>query len=126
MRLAALTAAEKQRWLNFCTGDDESWIMRVNPPSGLCMAIDQELPRQVPQTIGATKSMLMVFFNPKEFAIVDLLPQNRSFTAVYFVSNVILPLANRYAHQLGISALACCICISTIPSATPLGMSMNS
>jgi hypothetical protein len=38
--------------------------------------------------------MLMVFFNPKDFLIVDLLPQDTSVTAVYFVSNMILPLVN--------------------------------
>jgi hypothetical protein len=42
----------------------------------------------------------MVFFNPKEFAMVDLLPQDISFTTIYFVNNVILPLANRYVQQL--------------------------
>jgi hypothetical protein len=50
--------------------------------------------------ITATKSILTVFFNPKEFAIDDLLPQDTSFTTIYFVNNVILPLANRHAPQL--------------------------
>jgi hypothetical protein len=63
--------------------------------------IDEELPQRVRQTIGAMKSMLMVFFNPKEFAIVDLLPQDTSFIMVYFVNNVILPLVNRRTQQLG-------------------------
>jgi hypothetical protein len=35
----------------------------------------------------------MFFFNPKEFTIVDSLPQDTSFTTAYFVTNVILPLA---------------------------------
>jgi hypothetical protein len=65
------------------------------------MAIDDELPQQVCQTIRATKSMLMAFFNPKEFTTMDLLPQSTSSTAGYFVNNVILPLANRHAQQLG-------------------------
>jgi hypothetical protein len=69
--------------------------------------------------------MLAVFFNPKEFAVVDFLPQGTSFTAIYFVNNVILLLANRYVQRLGISAVASCICISAIPSATLLGMSKN-
>jgi hypothetical protein len=41
-----------------------------------------------------------------------------SFTAVNFVNIVILPLTNRHAQQLWISAVANCIYISTIPSAT--------
>jgi hypothetical protein len=45
--------------------------------------------------------MLRVFFNPKEFSIVDLLPEDTSFTAVDFVNNMILSLTNRYAQQLG-------------------------
>jgi hypothetical protein len=89
------------------------------------MMIDGELPQRVRQTIGPTKSMLTVFFNPKEFARVNLLPQDPSFTAVYFVNNVIFPLANRHSQQLEISAVASCICISTIPSAMRLGMSKN-
>jgi hypothetical protein len=51
--------------------------------------------------------------------------RHTSFTAVYFVNNVILLLANRHAWQLGILAVANCICSSTIPSATLLGMSKN-
>jgi hypothetical protein len=41
--LAALTAAEKRRWLSFWTGD-ESCIKWINPPTGLCMTINEELP----------------------------------------------------------------------------------
>jgi hypothetical protein len=64
------------------------------------MTIDEELPQPVHRTIGATKSMLMVFVSPKEFAIVDLLPQNTSFTEVYFGNNATLPSINRHAQQL--------------------------
>jgi hypothetical protein len=45
--------------------------------------------------------MLMVFLNPNEFTRVALLPQEASFTTVYFVNNVILLLADPYAQQLG-------------------------
>jgi hypothetical protein len=38
---------------------------------------------------------------------------------------VILPLANWHDQQLGISAVASCICISTISCTTLLGMSKN-
>jgi hypothetical protein len=65
------------------------------------MTIDEELPQRVRQTIRATKSMLMVFSDPKEFAIVGILPQNKSFTALYFANTVILPLDNRHTQQLG-------------------------
>jgi hypothetical protein len=54
----------------------------------------------VRQAIWATKPMLTVLVNLKEFAIVDLLPQDTSFTAVYFV-NMILPFASRHVQQLG-------------------------
>jgi hypothetical protein len=77
------------------------------------------------QTIGAMKSKLIVFFNPKKSVIVDLLQQDTFFTAVDFVTNVILSLANRHAQQLGISAIASYICISTTPSATLIGISKN-
>jgi hypothetical protein len=77
------------------------------------------------ETVGATRSRLIIFFNPKEFAIVNLLPQEISFTAAYFVDNGILPLTDRHAQQLGISAGTDYIYISTIPSTTLLGMSKN-
>jgi hypothetical protein len=40
------------------------------------MMIGEELPQRVRQTIGATKLTLTVCFNPKEFTILDLLPQD--------------------------------------------------
>jgi recombinational DNA repair protein RecR len=64
------------------------------------MTIDDEVLQRVCPTIRATKSILMVVFNPKEFAVVDLLLQDTPFTATYFVNNTILPLANRQAHQI--------------------------
>jgi hypothetical protein len=76
-------------------------LVALTLPTGSWMRIDEELPQRVHQTIGATKSMLMVFFNPKEFTIVDLLPQDTSSTPGYFVNNAILPLANWHAQQLG-------------------------
>jgi hypothetical protein len=45
--------------------------------------------------------MLTVFFNPKEFVIVNLLPWSTSFTAPYLVINVNIPLANWHAQQRG-------------------------
>jgi hypothetical protein len=122
MLLAALTAAEKRRWSNFWTGDG-SWIKMVNPPTGPWMMIDAELSQRVRQTIGARKSMLTVVFNPKAFAIVALLPQDTSCTAISFVKNVILPLVNCHAQWLRISTVTSCICISTILSTMLLGMS---
>jgi hypothetical protein len=94
--LVAVTAAEKRRRLNFWTGD-EFWITWVNPSTGSWMIMNDELPQRVCQTIGATGSMLTVFFSPKEFVMVNILSQDTSFTGVYFVNNVILPLANWHA-----------------------------
>jgi hypothetical protein len=99
--------------------------MWVNPPTGSWVTIADELPQRVRQTMGATKPMLTVSFNPKEFATVGVLPWATSFVAVCFVNIVILPLVNRHAQQLGISAVTSCICISTIPTAALLGMSKN-
>jgi hypothetical protein len=41
-----------------------------------------------------------IFLNLKEFANLYLLPPDTFFTAVYFVNNMILPLANGHAQQL--------------------------
>jgi hypothetical protein len=69
--LAALTTAEKRGWANSWTGD-ESWIMLVNLLTAIWMTMDQESPSRVHQTMKAIKSILMVFFIPKEFVIVNL------------------------------------------------------
>jgi hypothetical protein len=46
----------------------------------------------VKQTIEAPKSMLTVSFNLNSFAIVDLLPENESFTSAYFRVHILYPL----------------------------------
>jgi hypothetical protein len=76
-------------------------LCEFNLPTGSWMTTDEELSQRVHQTMGATKSILRVFFNSKEFARVDLLPSDKFFTAVYFVNKGILPLDNRYTQQLG-------------------------
>jgi hypothetical protein len=43
--------------------------------------------------------MLTVFFNKKESAIVNLLPQGTPFAAAHFVGNAIIALAKRHAQQ---------------------------
>jgi hypothetical protein len=43
--------------------------------------------------------MLSVFFNPKAFALVNVLPQGTSFIAAYCVNNVICSLPSRNAQQ---------------------------
>jgi hypothetical protein len=43
----------------------------------------------------------MAFFNPKELGIVDLLSHDASFTTLYLIDNVILPLVNQHAQRLG-------------------------
>jgi hypothetical protein len=73
MLLAAMTAAEKRRRLNVWTGD-ECGIIWVPRPTRSLMTIDEELPQRLRETIGGTKSMLMVFFSLMEFARVDSLP----------------------------------------------------
>jgi hypothetical protein len=65
------------------------------------MTIDEQLPQRVHQTRKATESMVTVFFNPKEFIRVNLLPQGASFTVPYFPDNLIIPLASRQAQQSG-------------------------
>jgi hypothetical protein len=45
--------------------------------------------------------MLTAFFNRKEFAPVNWLPQGTSFTMAHFVDSVIIPLANRQVQQRG-------------------------
>jgi hypothetical protein len=70
------------------------------------MMIERELPRTVGQTVKVAKSMLMIFSNPNEFVIVNLLPQGTSFTAVSFADTAIIPLAGRHAQQRG--DITCC------------------
>jgi hypothetical protein len=74
---------------------DESWIRWHNDNFGSWLAIDDELPVRVRQTIGARKSMLTMFFSPKTFAVIDFLPEGTPFNGAYFVAQVVNPL-----HQL--------------------------
>jgi hypothetical protein len=74
---------------------DQSWILWHNEKLGSWLEIDEELCVRVRRTIGARKSMLTVFFNPKTFAVIDCLPEGTPFNAAYFVAQVVNPL-----HQL--------------------------
>jgi hypothetical protein len=75
--------------------------MWVNLPTESRMAIEEKLPQRVDQTIRATKSILTVFLNSKEFALVNLLPHGAPFTAAHFVDNVIIQLPSQRAQQRG-------------------------
>jgi hypothetical protein len=46
-------------------------------------------------------SRLTVFFNLREFALVNLLLLCMSSAAAYFIDNVIIPLADPHAQQRG-------------------------
>jgi hypothetical protein len=56
---------------------------------------------------------------------VNLLPQSNSLTAVYFAHKIILPLASRFIQQRADRARHKLLLISTIRSATLIGMSKN-
>jgi histone-lysine N-methyltransferase SETMAR len=89
-----LLDAKKRNCDLFWTGD-KSWILWHNERLGSWLAVDQELPIRVRQTIGWRKFMLIIFFNPRAFAVINVLPPGTLFNAAYFVSEVIIPL-----HQL--------------------------
>jgi hypothetical protein len=60
--------------------------------------VDEELPVSVKKTSAAPKSMLMIFFNPHSFPIVEILPEKASFNATYFIDCVVTPLAQLHAR----------------------------
>jgi hypothetical protein len=68
---AELLAVKRQKWKLFWACD-EPWILWNTQRSGSWLAIDQELPVRVKQTIGAPKPRQTVVFNPKSLAVVDL------------------------------------------------------
>jgi hypothetical protein len=72
--------------VDFWTGDD-SCVMWANPPTGSWVTVDEKFILRVRQTIRVTKSWLTVFFKPRAFVIVHMLPQGTSFTAGYLVDN---------------------------------------
>jgi hypothetical protein len=41
------------------------------------------------QAIGAPKSMTTLFFNPNSFSIIDILPENATFNAAYFIDRIL-------------------------------------
>jgi hypothetical protein len=93
--------------------------------NGSWVTTGEELPQRMRQTVRAARSILTDFFSPKESVIANLFPQSMPFTKLYFVDNVIIPLAGRYAQQRGDIAGRKLQLHSTIPSATLLGMPKN-
>jgi kynureninase len=79
--------------------EDESWILWHNIHLGSWFDIDKELLERVSQIIAAKKSMLTIFFQPYSFGVINILPQNKTFTTEYFIQHIIAPL-----HQLHLSA----------------------
>jgi hypothetical protein len=73
--------------------------MWMNRPTGSWIIIDKELTQRLRQRIRATRLILAILFNPMEFVKLNLLPQGTSFTAVYLVANVTIPLASRHGRQ---------------------------
>jgi hypothetical protein len=83
--------------LEFVWTGDESWILWNTQKSGSWLAVDEELPVRVKQTIAAPKSMIAIFFNPHSFLIVEILPEKASFNAAYFIDCVVTPLSQLHA-----------------------------
>jgi hypothetical protein len=81
----------------FWTGD-ESWILWNTQQSGSWLAVDEELPVSVKQTIAASKSMITIFLDPHSFPIVEILPEKASFKAAYFIDYVVTPLGQLHAR----------------------------
>ena len=103
MLRAELLMARRRNWNLFWTGD-ESWILWNTQRSGSWLAVDEELPVRVKQTIAAPKSMITIFFNPHSFPIVEVLPEKASFNAAYFIDCVVTPLAQLHASTAGDNA----------------------
>jgi hypothetical protein len=81
---AGLLRAKQRNWNLFWTGDEAQILLDVQP-SASWLEVDQELPVSVKQTIGAQESIVTVFRNPRNFVVVDLLPQGITFDADYFI-----------------------------------------
>jgi len=96
--LKSLEKAQSRNWHGFWTGD-ESWILWVNQQKGSWLTVEEEIPKRVEQTIRARKSMVTIFLNPHEFSVVEILPEDQSFTAVYFAKKVVKPLGLRHAQE---------------------------
>jgi hypothetical protein len=62
------------------------------------LSLDEKFPERVRQTIGAEKSLLTVF-NPNDFASVNLLQQKDSFTAQYFIDQILKPLSQEHSTK---------------------------
>jgi hypothetical protein len=98
--------------------DDESWILLNTQRSGSWLAVDQELPVRVKQTIGTAKSILTVFFNPNSFAVVDLYQKmNHSLRHTSWIMFSIHSFGFMRVRQAR-TRIASCGCILTILPAT--------
>jgi histone-lysine N-methyltransferase SETMAR len=87
--LSILKKHQKQGWRNIVT-EDESWFFLEYASEGVWSASHASTPIMENRKIGSKKYMLTIVWNPYAFYIVNLLPENTSYTAEYLV-NTILP-----------------------------------
>jgi hypothetical protein len=74
--------AESHDFEGIATGD-ESWFRHYHPSSMFVREPSEVIPR-TRQTIGAKKTMIMIFFTTRQLILLDVLPKGSKFNQQYF------------------------------------------
>jgi hypothetical protein len=92
-----LEKAQQRNWTEFYTCDECRVLWKIFP-KGCWLSLDEEPQNGFVQLSGREISADR-FFNPKGFAIVDLLPQKDSFTAQSFIDQILKPLSQDHSTK---------------------------
>jgi hypothetical protein len=91
--------AQRRNWLDFWARD-KSWIMGDNFASESWSPLGEDVPHGIRKAIAAKKSLLGVVFSPAGFPIIDVMPHDITFTAEYFIGQLLTRL---HQHRMSLS-----------------------
>jgi hypothetical protein len=90
--LKMITEARRQSWPDFLTGD-ESWFFYSTDYEQMWLPQGEKAPTKARCIISAPKVMIIIFWSPLGFPVIDALPAGEKFTARYFCDNIIPQIA---------------------------------
>jgi hypothetical protein len=99
--LVTLRPAKCRGWAHFLTGD-ESWFWLTIDDEQQWLLPHAESPTRTRKMVRSLKAMLIIFWSPLSFSVIQVLPPNVTFTSEFFI-DAILPhiVAAKPAGNLG-------------------------
>ena len=92
--LKTIRPSKHHNWKYFLTGD-ESWFYLSYEHERMWVESGDEPQKRSKKMIGEEKDLVSVFWNQNGFALVDGLPKGVTFTADYFINNILEKLTKR-------------------------------